>query len=51
MNNYPNLDVAGSNHSKNSPSAVGCTCKDHQIYIRVLITVCKSIFDSYPDRN
>lgn len=31
MNNYPNLDVAQSNHSKNSPSAIGCAYNDHQI--------------------
>lgn len=47
MNNYFNLDLAGSNLSKNSPSTIGCACNDHQINIKVLISDCKSIFDSY----
>lgn len=47
MNNYPNLDLTAPNHSKNSPSAIGCACNDHQINIKVLVSDCKSIFDSY----
>lgn len=47
MNSYTSLDVAGSNHPKISPSAIGCACNDYQINIKVLIHDCKSIFDSY----
>lgn len=47
MNYHPNLDIAGSNHSKNSPSAIVCACNDHQVNIKVFISDRTSVFDSY----